>query len=269
MIITDNFVFIHFPKTGGTFVTKVMRKIHNRKDPDWWVNRLYNKWLGGGHKVNYKEVNKHGSCREIPNSHESKLIFSAIRDPFEWYVSEYFFGWWKRYPEQYGVNESYMTEKYPSFPNLSFPQYVKACCEDFSTRFDVNTNFYKENGWYSRRIIDFYFREPNTIEYQCSESDIGDIEFDKYMFDVKFLNTESINDDLFNVLKGLGYENIDFIRGLGRVRPDDQYESRKKSAEELFTSELTEYVLDKEELFFNIFKEYKKSNTLNVYVEDE
>lgn len=268
MIATDDFVFVHFPKNGGTFVTEVLRRIHNRRAPNWWVNRLYNRWLGGGHAVSYQEFNKHGACFEIPEPHRSKPIASVIRDPFDRYVSSYFFGWWKHTPEDFGVTAAAMKEKYPSFPDLNFPTFVRACCEDFSSYFDPGSPIQKEYGWYSRNVVLYYFREPRRAASQVAQMDDDALEaatWGDYMFDVTFLHTENLNRELYDFLRSVGYKKktLEFILDMGEVRPENQSEDRGKTrVEEMFTPELVKYVLQNERLFFSVFPEYREASSI-------
>jgi len=273
MITTDDFVFIHFPKNGGTFVTEVLRRIHNRKVPNWWVNRLYNRWIGGGHDVNYQEFDKHGGCYKIPGEHRSKPIASVIRDPFDRYVSSYYFGWWKRYPDDFGVTASEMKEKYPSFPDLDFATFLQAHCEDFNSYFDPDSAIQEQHGWYSRNLVLYYFPEPGWVASQVAhmnDEDLREANWADHMFDVTFLHTENLNRELYDFLRSVGYkeETLQFILDMGEVRPEDQSKDRgEANAEEMFTPELIEYVVQEERLFFSIFPEYRTSNAVGVTVE--
>lgn len=72
MILSDHFVFVHVPKTGGTFV----RDLCNAFAPaDWHVTILPN----------------HPSVREIPNEYKTLPRLGFVRNPFDWYVSWYFY----------------------------------------------------------------------------------------------------------------------------------------------------------------------------------
>ncbi|GAG45755.1 unnamed protein product, partial [marine sediment metagenome] len=48
MILTDDFVFVHYPKTGGTFVAKVLKELFERIDKP------------------YETGHMHATCRRIP-----------------------------------------------------------------------------------------------------------------------------------------------------------------------------------------------------------
>ncbi|WP_161795859.1 hypothetical protein [Synechococcus sp. GFB01] len=72
MLITEHFVFIHYPKTGGTFVTRALE-------------RLYGESL-----IN---INKHGTCRDVPAEHAGKPLLSTHRHPLSRLLSHYEFRW--------------------------------------------------------------------------------------------------------------------------------------------------------------------------------
>jgi hypothetical protein len=70
MILSKHFVFIHFPKTGGSFV----RKLCSDYAPDSWEIRT---------------IEAHPTIHEIPPTHQSRPVMGMVRNPFDWYVSWY------------------------------------------------------------------------------------------------------------------------------------------------------------------------------------
>lgn len=73
-ILHDEFLFIHIPKTAGTFVTDFIRKSS--------ISNGICKSLGRAHKP-------YSAFSNI----DDKYVFSCIRDPFHWYVSFYLANW--------------------------------------------------------------------------------------------------------------------------------------------------------------------------------
>ena len=67
MIVTDKFVFIHFFRTGGTF-----------------INELLLEHVGG------KMLCYHGPSSIIPNEYKHLPIIGIVRNPWDWYVSVYY-----------------------------------------------------------------------------------------------------------------------------------------------------------------------------------
>lgn len=69
MIVGNNFVFIHIPKCAGKYIEKQL------------LDQNIGKFVSGIHSPAF----------EIPQDHKNKKIIASIRNPWEWYVSLYFF----------------------------------------------------------------------------------------------------------------------------------------------------------------------------------
>lgn len=83
MIVCKQFVFVHMPKTGGTFVRDLLK---DHAIPAWGL----------------RERAGHHPARRGPNG---RPILGIVRNPWDWYVSSFFFrrhnyerhlGWWGR-----------------------------------------------------------------------------------------------------------------------------------------------------------------------------
>jgi len=70
MILTRDWVFVHMPKTGGSFVRKLMRA---HAPQDWQM----------------RELHEHVPASETPDSHRERPKFGFARHPLTWYVSWY------------------------------------------------------------------------------------------------------------------------------------------------------------------------------------
>jgi len=70
VIATRDFVFVHIPKTGGTFVRRVFR---DHAPAEWAM----------------EEIEDHVPARQTPEPHADKPKFGFARNPFTWYVSWY------------------------------------------------------------------------------------------------------------------------------------------------------------------------------------
>lgn len=269
MFITDKVVFLHFPKNGGTFVRHVLRRLHDWRKPDSWKNRFYNRLFSLSRTDDVAELlhKKHGGYYAIPNRHQSKEVFSTIRDPFERYVSLYYFGWWRRYPEEFGMTRTSIRRRFPSYPNLTFQRFIRLCCDDFVYPFGVQQPHQQQLGWYSQRLMADYFEEVDWSwdeGWTCSHEDIA-----AAMCDVTFLHTERLNCELIKFLKAAGYQRdqLSFIEGAAKVRPSDEVASRESDPKCLFSPELAEYVARKESFFFQVFSEYRRNNALDYTID--
>ncbi len=82
MILSKYFVFIHLPKTGGTFIKKILIDYA----PDEWKVRK-----PGARERKYCTDPNHPTIRDIPAEYIGLPIFGFIRNPWDWYVSWYEF----------------------------------------------------------------------------------------------------------------------------------------------------------------------------------
>ena len=67
MIVTDKFVFVHLPRTGGTFVSEVIRK-----------------FFSSAH-----EIGHHFPLKLLPTKYSHLPVLGTVRNPWEFYVSWY------------------------------------------------------------------------------------------------------------------------------------------------------------------------------------
>jgi hypothetical protein len=85
MLVTDKFVFIHLARTGGTFVSEVIKK-----------------FFPSAH-----EIGHHLPRELLPREYSHLPVLGAVRNPWEFYVSVYHYVW-SRYPASILV--SWMSE---------------------------------------------------------------------------------------------------------------------------------------------------------------
>ena len=78
MILARDFVFVHMPKTGGTFVRKLFR---DHAPESWQV----------------QEIHDHITAENTPESHAQLPKFGFVRNPYPWYVS-----WFNYHLQQLG-----------------------------------------------------------------------------------------------------------------------------------------------------------------------
>ncbi len=251
MILTPDFVFIHQPKTGGTFVTRALYRLLgepiHRADP----------------AAPIAEVNKHGTCREIPASHTGVPILAAVRNPFERYVSQYAFAWWKRDLPPWVDLEAVRT-RYPHYPDLSFEEFITGS-EVLLQRYR-NTALPSERrlGLQSEQFVRFFFRQPEVFA-EIDDCYLEERRFEADVFPATFLRTHRLNRDLHDYLIGVGFEpeRVRFVLDEPRARPPGhplERESLDWSAtshwSEYYTPELRRLVETRERLLLALFPEF-------------
>src|ERR687891_179097 len=71
MIVTDEFVFVHLPRSGGTFVSEIIKK---------FFPSAY-------------EIGHHLSRELLPKEYSHLPVLGTVRNPWDFYVSLYHYVW--------------------------------------------------------------------------------------------------------------------------------------------------------------------------------
>jgi hypothetical protein len=144
-----------------------------------------------------------------------------------------------------------------------------------------NRGFYsgKGIGFQSERFIRFYFRVPWLL--RGTKHDIAsvvrkvDSEYVKSrgyltdMYDVRFLRTERLNEELRGCLVDMGYDaaDVEFLSTLRHVVPvggaEIGFTERATSHDwaAFYTPDLQEIVREKDDLLFSLFPEFDATGT--------
>jgi hypothetical protein len=225
-----------------------------------------------GRMYNWRD---HGICSEIPLGFRSRTILATARNPFQTYVSLFLFEWWKRpeYLPRYERAVPGFTRRFPTFPNLSFREYMEllhAECELPANRQLEDPNAL---GFLTERFVRYYFRLPRAwhrapwdLAAVLRRIDDDYIEADRFredMFPVRFIQTARLNDELREFLLGVGYdsEDIEFLRTLEHVLPVGGarlgFAQRSHSDDwpSYYTPELADLVRRRDRLIFTLFPE--------------
>jgi len=102
VILARDFVFLHFPRSGGTFVRHALA---HHAPAEWRVEQLF----------------EHVGPDRIPESHAGLPRFGFIRNPYSWYVS------WYHYSRKHGGIEFF--ERITGGQDLSFDETLRRCFE--------------------------------------------------------------------------------------------------------------------------------------------
>lgn len=239
MILAPEFVFIHQPKTGGTFVSQVLSRL-----------------LG----ASMTDVNKHGVCNDIPSSHRGLPIVATARDPYDRYVSQYEFGWFRRAapPEWFDMNA--VRAKYPCWPDTTFAEFVDAAIDGFRRLKTSPLAPEDQPGFHSEQFVRYYFREPEQVYPRIDDAYIAARQFLGDMHPVRFLHMERLNAELYAFLVEVGYsaERVRFILDEGRIFPQGSSRSQERPWSEYYSAQLKARVRHRERLLFAIFPEYDR-----------
>ena len=119
------FIFIHIPKCGGTSVEHAMLLAHglpeeriskwNLTEQEKTAYRLYYKY--GGIDVQHKKIDQYNSEYE-----KSYFTFTFVRNPWERFLSEYFY-----IKKHNGCKCSDFENSFPSFKHFAFNKGISCC----------------------------------------------------------------------------------------------------------------------------------------------
>lgn len=265
MIFTDKFVYVHEPKTGGTFVTSMLFRLYGLHWTRW--THVRNAVFGKVHRRHPRygslvhNSNKHGGCNEIPEPQRGKKILATVRNPFDLYVSQYEFGWWKRseFLKYYEAIPNFSRD-YPNFPDLDFAGYVRLANAAFR---DLSNGDIHDEEWapglIAEQFLKFYFRDPRVAyaklrdgAYAEDGAHVGD------MHDLHFIRTDDLNRGLFDFLARNDYahDDISFILGEEKILPRGKGRKAEQKWERYYTPALKEMVRWKEGFLFRLFPEF-------------
>jgi hypothetical protein len=260
MNITPSFVFVHMPKTGGSFVSAVLRQLHKADGPHNWVlrsefllkmrNQIIRRLRNG--KLAYEEFNKHGTCHDIPLSSAHLPILSCMRNPYDWYVSNYKYGWWRSHPTDYPD-----LRQDPRWPNLSFSDYLELSNSSWLTRLNPGIAVDPTLGRFTVLFVNYYCRQPETILSLTGNGDWSTA-VSPYLFPVNFLDTANLNRELYDYLLATGYysaESLAFILEKEKISPRNRRQSHEKWSQ-FYTPEQKADIRNRDRLLFQIFPQY-------------
>lgn len=247
MVLTDDFVYLHQPKTGGTFVTKMLERLYTGSGRRW-VN-----------------THKHGGCSDIPEAWRGKPLLTTLRNPYDRYVSQYRFGWWKRHPDMY-CGEEEMRAMFPHYPDLSFGEFLLLANTKFVNRHQrEETGFRNEHfpeerrlGWHTEQFVRFYCVNPREVFSTIDEDYLATGRCRRDMFPVTFTFSEDLNRGLhaFLLERGHAPEALAFILDAEKIYPAEGGRAPEDRWETYYTPELKRLVRTRERLIFSLFPQY-------------
>lgn len=258
MILTDRFVAVHEPKTGGTFVTSALFRLFGA---EWNLRARIASALGrdvvarGKYGTFRFTNNKHGGCNEIPDAWRGRPILASVRNPYDLYVSQFEFGWWKRREMlRWYRRVPDFERRFRRFPDLSFPEYMELTDAAFRTL--RNDRFGGRGpGLYTEQFVKFYFKEPEAAYARIDDGYIAAGAYRRDLHDLRFVRTDRLNSDLYEFLIGLGFDARDagFILDLGKILPQGKGRAAHERWETYYTDELKRSVRERDRLVFAIF----------------
>ena len=260
MIITDKLVILNFPKTGSTFVRKVLRDIYSKRRKKL-LFRILRK-LKIKKDVGFKEImtnhplidgyqDQHGCYDQIPDEHKKKTIVSVVRDPYLRLESIYKFRWWVDHPP---VEKKLIDKHFPNFPDLSINQYLDMSLlvnKKLKGKYNIDNTL--KVGNQTIFFIRFYFKNHKKILANIDENYIKQGLFKNDLCNVTFLRNENLNDELSIFLSNYSFsrDEIEFIKNHQKVNVT------KSNVENKFLDqEIIDHVNEYEWILFEILRHF-------------
>ncbi|WP_179004926.1 hypothetical protein [Winogradskyella forsetii] len=266
MIITKDFVFIHMPKTGGTFVHGIFKKIIAKYKKNnalhWYANRLalkMNLAIPIYQKIdtikyyehpNNPVVGQHAGVSFIPTKYRMLPVISVKRDPVKKFISAYYYRWWERFPT---LSITELELLFPHYPDITIEEYFKLAYDIEMKKF-FESDFREDIGVLSWQFIRMYSTDPLYVYNNITQQNYS--EFVKtYFVNVQFFEMNTLNSDFEAYIKTTSFsEYSDFFETSERIYPPG---SNIKKRSEKISNELSETLMSREWLLYNFFPEYK------------
>jgi len=252
--LTDDFVFVHMPKTGGTFVGSVIDRLY----PSGW-RRL--RAISFGPKPVGRAAIDHGHLhaplQEVPESHCYKPVLATIRSPYEHHVSSFEFGEWRKgeaNPDFSGYDWPRIRADHPEFPDLTFADYLAVFGRVGYRRGQDDR---RDLGWDTVRFAWQFARSdaPTATSPTAQISEVVAHGCD----DIRFVHTENLNAELHDALLSFGLppESVDFVPTAAKVLPTKGGRTADQKWRNYYDDALMKLVREVEAPLFERFPEFE------------
>jgi hypothetical protein len=268
MVITDDLVYIHMPKTGGTFVETALDRLYSpagglRRRLAWGGRRGV--YIDTSRKRDRRKIggrDQHQTLRDLPADYRDRPVAFTVRNPFDHWVSYFEFGWWRTHAGD-TFDERRIRERYPHYPEISFDEYLRACYEPdlldpTSMPSAVADRLATAGiGPLSWEYVRFLSSRPEDVLDDPHRFFLGAHSF-RTPVDLRLLRQEVLNKELYDFLRSVGHskESLSFILEMGRVHPRGGPRRRSPAWEHYYTPTLRQLVREREAFLFAVFPEY-------------
>lgn len=258
MLITKDFVYVHAPKTGGSFVTDVLFRLY---EATWGPLRLLEYRLFGQNVYQHHcygtfihRMEKHSPVSDIPEDFSDLAILGTVREPLDLLVSQYEFRWWQRTEFiPYYRRTPVWSRLSDSFPSLSF--------SDFLVLMD---HAYLPPAWLSSGLgyalflfVRFYCRDARLLIEAIPTMEAYEdrlLRIQEGVKGVTFISTSQLNAGLYEYLSGVGYraDDLSFILAKQPVHPLGRGRTAAQTCDKYFTDSLRHQTMAKERLLTDL-----------------
>lgn len=259
MLITDQFVFIHLPKTGGTFVTQMLkslltpskfnRKVHSARR-DWGLKLP-------GYAYRYSELSKHGMRKHIPPEHQHKPVLTCVRNPLDLYVSQFRFEWWRKNAERWFADTAEAEAEFGSVDNMDFEAFLRATQRYSRWRVEKLGTRPAESlpGRLTLEWVYYFCRDPEVVLEPYPDAGLVAERIREQRDSLRVLRTENLNEDLADFLQEFGFSDdaVQFVRNHEKVFPGRRTRADDDDHRRYYDDELLAEVSRWESVLLDVF----------------
>ena len=171
LALKNNIIFVHVPKTGGRFIRKSLRQLD---------------------LIDGKYAGLHSGLDELNPVHNDYRKVAGVRNPWDWYVSLYFFQKNLMCQKTFSKNKIIDTSSFPDYMRLMFSDSSEIRGRFLWPRKNhkntdagaLTNNIYKQCYLNDVDCIDYYIRlehikEDFQIAFNLTDEDADEIDFFK------------------------------------------------------------------------------------------
>lgn len=254
MVVTERFVYVHMPKTGGSFVEAVLRRLA-LESGEMHIDAatLQGRAILGGQ-------DQHQTVAQIPEAFRDLPVLFTIRNPFDHLVSFFTFGWWKRHVGD-TFDEARIRARHPHYPELSFDEYLRSnydwdlLADSYAIAKRLRVADAGPLTWDYSRFLSAAPERLMESGRSDRETAIERAEFGK----IHFLPMERLNQGLHEFLLGQGHSRaqLEFLLGMKKVYPLGGERRNDSHWQQWYTPDLIRLVYERERRLFDLFPGYQ------------
>lgn len=265
MLVTAKFVYIHQPKTGGTFVSAMLRRLHEARG-----GTATTVWIDPDRPAPLPAVaaddvltvmlptrHQHGARRNIPAAYRDRPILATVRNPYDRYVSQYEFAWWRRYPEMFGPVAD-VKRGYPNYPDLTFDEFLRITNE-ISVPFRSANHPAETPGFHTQQFVESFFSDPEAAYPRLLEESFTTPWCADELRGIWFVDQTHLNDQLADRLSAWGYAPSDTqaVREAPHIWPPEGGRAADHGWQPYYTPQSMAFVRHKERWLFEWFPHWQ------------
>jgi hypothetical protein len=272
VLITPDFVYLHLPKTAGTFVTAMVSMAYQRR-----VARLVPRAVERSVRARARQsppragalcaavalfgsadYDKHGGRQAVPRKYAERPLVATIRHPFDRYVSKYEFGWWRGDRFAFPDLQQEARKRFHHFPDLSFREFMAwnrtiadARARALGIEVEVGLETIDYLSFFGRDQSDLVGISRTAIRHRL-ERDLGEIHL---------LRAERVAASLSEYLRaaGIDQEMCEQVRQEPQILPPKSRSNPRLEHDwtKYFTADMRREYADQDASLFEVFPYYE------------